>query len=320
MLTPRENFIRYLKNEDYAWTPSNVDQLAFRPTLIGDNVARAMVAEQEKYTGSFGGKDLFGVEWVFEPSVGGSMEVGHLFDDIEDWEQYVQFPDVDQLDWEGCAKANAEYLNTDKLVQSTIFTGLFERLISYVGFENAAMALIDEDQKEDVHKIFQGLTEVYIKLIRNMHRYFNVELVEFHDDWGTQRDTMFSAATLQEMILPYLKQIVDAAHEEGVFIELHSCGKIDSFIPYVIEVGVDTWRGQANVIDKMGLVQRYGDQFKFCVEIRPAAPMPKDELLAFADEIIGQCRGKRVWLGLARLLAGDMRDALYAHVREIGVV
>jgi hypothetical protein len=320
MLTPRENFIRFLKNEEYEWTPTSSDQLQFRPTMILDHIARAMVVQQNPYTGAYGGKDLFGIDWVFEPSVGGSMEVAPLFDDIEEWEDHVVFPDVDALDWEGCAKENEEYLKTDKVIFTTIYTGFFERLISFVGFENAAMALIDEDQKEDVHKIFQGLTDVYIKLIRHMHRWFNVELMEFHDDWGTQRDTMFSAATLQEMILPYLKQIVDAAHEEGVFIELHSCGKIDSFIPYVIEAGVDTWRGQANVIDKMGLVQRYGDRFKFCVEIRPAAPMPKDELLAFADEIIGQCRGKRVWLGLARLLAGEMRDALYAHVKEIGVI
>ncbi len=320
MLTPRENFIRFLKNEEYEWTPSNVDQLAFRPALIKDNVARAFVTEQNRYTGEFGGKDMFGVDWVFEPSVGGSMEIEPLFEDIEDWEDYVVFPDIDAMDWEGCAKANAEYLKTDKLVLSTIFTGLFERLISFVGFENAAMALIDEDQQEEVHKIFSKLTEVYIKMIRNMLRYFNVEMVEFHDDWGTQRDTMFSAATLREMILPYLTKIVEAAHEEGVFIELHSCGKIDNFIPDVIASGVDTWRGQATVVDKPALVAKYGDQFKFCVEIRPEKPLPDDELLAFADKVIDQCRGKRVWFGLARLLAPETREKLYEKVRSIGVV
>lgn len=320
MLTPRENFIRYLKNEDYVWTPSNVDQLPFRPALIKDNVARAFVTEQKRYTGEFGGKDMFGVDWVFEASVGGSMELAPLFEDIEDWEQYIEFPDLDALDWEGCAQENAEYLRTDKLVSSTIFTGLFERLISFVGFENAAMALIDEDQQEEVHKIFAKLTDIYIEMIRRMHRHFGVELVEFHDDWGTQRDTMFSAATLEEMILPYLKKIVDAAHAEGVFIELHSCGKIDKFIPLVISAGVDTWRGQANVVDKAALVQQYGDRFKFCVEIRPAAPMPVEELLAFADAVIAQYRGKRVWLGLARMLPGDVRDALYAHVQALGVI
>ena len=165
MMTARENFIRFLKNEAYEWTPTNVDQLQFRPTLIKDHVARGMVAQQVPYTGEYGGKDLFGIDWVFEPSVGGSMEVAPLFDEIEDWEDHVVFPDVDSLDWEGCAKENAEYLKTDKIIFSTIYTGYFERLISFVGFENSAMALIDEDQQEEVHKIFEKLTEVYIKII-----------------------------------------------------------------------------------------------------------------------------------------------------------
>jgi len=319
-MTPRENFIRFLKNEAYEWTPTNADQLQFRPTLILDHVARGMVAQQTPYTGEYGGKDLFGIDWVFEPSVGGSMEVAPLFDDIEDWEDHVVFPDVDAMDWDGCAKENEEYLKTDKIVFSTIYTGYFERLISFVGFENSAMALIDEDQQEEVHKIFEKLTEVYIKLVQRLHRHFNVEIVEIHDDWGTQRGTMFSAATLKEMILPYMARLVEAAHAEGVFVELHSCGKIDSFIPAVISAGFDTWRGQSAVIDKKTLVENYGDQFKFGVEIRPAAPLSDDEAMALADEILTTYHGKRVWIVLARTLAPTQRDAIYRKIREIGVI
>jgi hypothetical protein len=239
---------------------------------------------------------------------------------MNDWQEVLEWPDLDAMDWQAMAEANREVMDTPQANELCLLDGFWERLISLMDVSGAAMALIDEDQKEALHAFYDRYADHMIECIKRVKAVLPIDGVLIHDDWGTQRDTMFSAATLQEMILPYLKQIVDAAHEEGVFIELHSCGKIDSFIPYVIEAGVDTWRGQANVIDKMGLVQRYGDRFKFCVEIRPAAPMPKDELLAFADEIIGQCRGKRVWLGLARLLAGEMRDALYAHVKEIGVI
>lgn len=319
-MTSRENFIRFLKNETYEWTPTNVDQLQFRPTLILDHVARGMVAQQTPYTGEYGGKDLFGIDWVFEPSVGGSMEVAPLFDDIEDWEDHVVFPDVDAMDWEGCAKENAEYLKTDKIIFSTIYTGYFERLISFVGFENSAMALIDEDQQEEVHKIFEKLTEVYIKLIQRLHRHFNVEIVEIHDDWGTQRGTMFSTATLKEMILPYMKRLVDAAHAEGVFVELHSCGKIDSFIPEVISAGFDTWRGQSAVIDKKTLVENYGDRFKFGVEIRPAAPLSDEAAMELADDILSAYHNRRVWVVLARTLAPAQRDAIYKKIRAAGVI
>ena len=320
MMTPRENFIRFLKNEEYEWTPTNVDQLQFRPTLILDHVARGMVAQQNPYTGEYGGKDLFGIDWVFEPAVGGSMEVAPLFEDIEDWEDHVVFPDVDSLDWEGCAKENEEYLKTDKIVFSTIYTGFFERLISFVGFENSAMALIDEDQQEDVHKIFEKLTEVYIKLVQRLHRHFNVEIIEIHDDWGTQRDTMFSVATLKEMILPYMKKVIDAAHEEGMFVELHSCGKIDSFIPAVIEAGFDTWRGQAAVIDKKTLVENYGDKFKFGVEIRPAAPLSDEEAMELAKKTLADYQGKNVWVVLARTVSPAQRNAIYQYIRENGKI
>lgn len=317
-MTPRENFIHFLKKEPYEWTPSSMDQLSFRPTMFIDNIARAMVAEQTPYTGEFGGKDLFGVDWVYVPTVGGSMEVAPLFEDIEDWEKYVKIPNLDELDWEGCAKANAEYLKTDKIIHSTIYTGFFERLISFVGFENAAMALIDEDQQEIVRVIFEKLTDYYIDIIRRMHKYFNVEIVELHDDWGNQRSLMFSINTHSEMIVPYIKKIAEAAHAEGVFIEQHSCGKIETLLPNMIETGVDTWRGQASVVDKKMLVDTYGDQFRFGVEIRPAADMPEGEVMDYAKGILEKYTGKDVWVVIGRTIPGGKDKEIYNYIRSLG--
>ena len=318
-MTPRENFLHFLKNEPYEWTPSSLDQQVFRPSMIPDHIARAMVSEQAPYTGEKGGKDLFGVEWVYVPTVGGSMETGIMFEDIAEWEKYVTIPDLDKLDWEGCAKANAEYLNTDKIIHSTIFTGYFERLISFVGFENASLALIDEDEQECVHKLFDKLTDFYIDMIHRLHKYFNVEIVELHDDWGNQRSLMFSVNTHREMILPYIKRIVEAAHAEGVFIEQHSCGKIEALMPSMIESGVDTGRGQASVIDKDWLVENYGDQFKFGVEIRPNAGATDDEIREAAKTAFAKYHGKNVWVVLYRnSMSQEMTQEVYAEIRKIG--
>lgn len=317
MLTPRENFIRFFRNEPCQWTPTSMDQLQFRPAFIPDHVARGMVVQQEPYTGPFGGKDLFGVEWTYDEAAGGSMEVAPLFEDIEDWKDRVSFPELDSMDWEGCARDNAEYLKTDKIIFTTIYTGYFERLISFVGFENAAMALIDEEQQEEVHRLFDRLSDLYIELIRRLHRYFNVEIVEIHDDWGTQKSTMFSPDTHREMILPYLRKVAAAAHEEGVFIEQHSCGKIEELVPNLIDSGVDTWRGQA-IVDKQGLVDKYGDRFKFGVEIRPAGPLSDEAAMKFTEQIIGQYRGRRIWLALARTLSPAQKEAVYGYIRALG--
>ena len=150
MLTPRENFLRFFRHEPYEWTPSTGDLKKFLPALYPDNVARGRVVQQLPFPEErYGGKDFFGVNWVFEQAVGGSMETEPLFadpEDLENWEELMVFPDLDSLPWEQCAEENREFLQTDGVIAATLYSGYFERLISLVGFENAAIALIDEEQ------------------------------------------------------------------------------------------------------------------------------------------------------------------------------
>ena len=102
-LSPRENFIRFLRGEEYEWLPSNFDQKRFLPELIPGNASRGMVMQQKPFPPEkYGGVDYFGVDWVFEPQNGGSMERHPLLDDLddlEDWESKVTFPDLDSYDW-----------------------------------------------------------------------------------------------------------------------------------------------------------------------------------------------------------------------------
>jgi len=319
MLTPRENLIRYLKNEPFEWNPSSEDMVSFMPELIPDNVCRGFVMQQQPFTGSYGGTDLLGCQWEFEPLVGGSMEIGTLMDDIEDWEEKVVFPDLSAFDWEGTAQANKEMLTTDKLIRTTIFTGYFERLIAFIGFENSAMALVDEDQQEIVHKIFGKLTDLYIEMIRRFHDHFGVELVEVHDDWGTQRSPMFSLDTLEEMIATYVRRLVDFAHSIGVFVEIHSCGEMEALIPGLIDTGADMWRGQA-INDKWMLVEKYGDRFHFGVEIRPDAPVDDATAAALTEEALTKWAGKNVWFAIGRPFSPAQRAAMSQAIRDHGKI
>jgi len=225
------------------------------------------------------------------------MEKAPLFDDIEEWEDYVVFPSLDAMDWESCAAENADYLNTDKLIATTLYTGYFERLISFVGFENAAMALVDEDQQEAVARLFERLTDFYIDYIIRLHRHFGVDMVEIHDDWGTQISTMFSPETHRKNILPHLSRLVSAAHNTGVFIEQHSCGKVDELVPNIIESGVDTWKGQP-IVDAQGLVEKYGRIFNFGITMLLDAPLDDSEVIAAIDSQLEKFKGKGIWLGI----------------------
>lgn len=317
-MTPRENLIHFLRNEPYEWTPTSLDQLSFRPAFIADNVSRGLVIQQQPYTGKLGGADMFGIEWFYDPAAGGSMEVGRLLDELEQWHDKLRFPDLEAMDWERCAKENAELLNTDKLICTTVYTGFFERLISLVGFEDAAVALLDEEEQEEVKKLFDALADFYIDLIAHLHRYFNVEYVELHDDWGTQNSTIFSPDTHTELIMPYVRRVARAAHAQGVFIEQHSCGKIETLVPNIIESEVDTWRGQSSVIDKKMLVDTYGEQFKFGVEIRPEGPVSDAEAMAMADDVLRNYHGKNIIIFLTRTLSPSQKKVIYDKIRSIG--
>lgn len=317
MLTPRENFIRYLKGEGNEWTPTNQDILYFRPEQIKENIARGMVVQQAPFTGCFGGLDLFGCEWEYEPAVGGSMETGPLMEDLEDWKEKMTFPNLDEIDWEGCAAANREYLTTDKIIETTIFTGFFERMIAMVGFENAAMALVDEDMEDTVRELLSKLTDTYIDLAERMHHWFNVEIVEIHDDWGTQRSTMFSVDTHADMIAPHVKRFVDACHKMGVFVEMHSCGMIEPLIPNLIDTGVDLWRGQA-INDRHKLVELYGDKFRFGVELRPAGPVDDETAMKLVADAYEEWKGKNVWMTFGRSMTREQLERMAAYVRQRG--
>lgn len=262
-ISPKENYIRALRHEKIAYIPLRSDSINFCPRIFPENVCRGWVEEKEKYTGPMGGKDMFGVEWIYMPEVGGSMvKPGNpTLRDISEWKEKLVFPDIETWDWEGCARENNEYLNSSgKFVETWIFTGLFERLISLLEFENAAMTMVDEDCEEDLAAFFQALTDLYCRMIVKIHETFPaVNAIYFHDDWGSQMAPFFSPAVCEEKLAPWLKKVVDCCHENGLFFDFHCCGKSEKLAPIMVACGVDSWCGQ-ELNDKVALTKAYGDK------------------------------------------------------------
>ena len=320
-MTPREHYLRMMKGEKPLWMPTGYDFVGILPRIIPDNVARAFVMEAEVFPkDKVGGLDFFGVEWEYIPKAGGSMVRGGnpKIPDICEWEKYITFPDLKALDWEGSVEANKSLLEGERVVETTIMNGLFERLISFMDFSEAAIALIDEDEKEGVHRLFSRLCDFYEEEIFLFKKYYNIDQVVFHDDWGSQRAPFFSADTCREMLVPYLKRLVDYAHSLGIIFELHSCGKNEPLVPCMIEAGVDVWKPQA-MNDFELLDREYGDKIvigrnpkSFNAYRRPTEP---EELVALAMEQLELCRGKSgMCCGL--YLSQEFADTIYAISRE----
>lgn len=262
-ITPKENVHRFYKKEGPLWMPLSGDRVGLTPRIDPDNMARAFAFEANSIAPDemVGGIDKFGVEWVYVPLAGGSMvKPGNpTLTDVNDWKTTIPFPDVSSWDWAGSKAVNADLVNAGRGVTVTILTGLYERLISFMDFENAAMALIDDDQKDAIHELFDALANVYIEMIDGFKDAYDVDVLSFHDDWGSQRAPFFSLGTVREMIVPHLKKVSDHCHSKGIFFDMHSCGKNEMLVPAYIEAGCDSWSGQP-MNDKQMLYEQYGDQ------------------------------------------------------------
>ncbi|MCF0121114.1 MAG: methyltransferase, partial [Oscillospiraceae bacterium] len=262
------------------WQIGSFEQRIFTPRVSPDNIARSFVFEARAMDpNDGGGKDMFGVEWEYIPVAGGSMvRPGHPFlDDANEWYDKVVWPDLDSWDWQGTAEANREYLSSQHFISCWILNGWYERLISFMEFENAIMAMFDEDQQDAVKDFFDKLSDFYIKMIDKYIEYFpEIDSFCIHDDWGSQKETFFSPALCAEMIVPYMKRVTDHIHASGRYCELHSCGQALKQVPNMIAAGWDFWCGQP--MNDMKLIhQLYGDKIIIGATLGEFDPAGKPE-------------------------------------------
>lgn len=265
-ITPLENWKLLLAGKTPYWIPrngrANSDVLDFRPRQNPDNVAMHLLLDGGDYyaydTMTMPG--LFGLEWEYVPLAGGAtVHPGNpKVKDISHWEDYITIPDMSKLDWDALREMNKDFLKTDKLRQLGIACGLWERLMALCDVENAAMAMIDEDEQEGIHRLFDRLADMYIDYITRVHSCCQIDCVLMHDDMGHQNGLFFSIDTAREMVAPYLKRIVDHCHKLGLYFELHCCGKAQDLIPVFVECGVDIWCAQPQNDFDM-IVERYKD-------------------------------------------------------------
>jgi len=320
-ISPLENYKRFIKRDKPIWTPTGSDFITFIPRIIPDNVARGFVFDSDPIDNvkEAGGKDMFGVEWEFVPVVGGSMvRPGNplKIPDITKWEEYLEFPDLSAYDWKGSVERNRHVLFNDNVTMIWVQTGLFERLISFMEFENAALALIDEDQQDYVHSLMDRLCVFYDEYFDYLKKYYDVNVIYFHDDWGSQRAPFFSRATCEEMIMPYLKRVCESAHKRDIFIDFHSCGMVEPLLPCMIEAGCDTWSGQP-MNDKLKMLRLYGDRITINLSPYAAFSVAPEELTKATEEFLSTYGDYISSIIISPMMAtSDMYEMVYRFSRK----
>lgn len=289
-VTVKENTMLALNGKRPFWYPmvgmAGGDYKPFRPRMFPDLFVAhdAMDGEAPMEWDRIGKvqEGWFDTKWRYVDQVGGAMiEPGtEKIHSIQDWEK-LTWPDLSQLDWEGSAQANQRYLSSELPIEFCIPTTYWERVMSILDVSNAAVMMIEDDDREACNAFFTKLTDLYVDMMHRVKKFYDPDIILMHDDWGHQRGPFFSRDTFDERLLPHFKRIVKTIHDLGMRFELHCCGMAEAFVPEMIEIGIDLWIPQ-NMNHVPELVSKYRNQgLLFGVYVPVVAPgMPDEEELS----------------------------------------
>lgn len=323
-ITPRENLRLALTGQTPYWMPQTgfayCDVRNFRPRQIPDNYATHLCFDGGSPISydSDVQRSWFDLDWVYVPVAGGAtVKPGKpMIEDMNDWERKLSWPDLDAIDWNAIGEMNRTYLDTPQMVELAMLSGFWERLISLMDVAGAAMALIDEDQQDAVKSFFDRYADFLIDYIRRVKQVCPIDAVLIHDDWGTQNGPFFSLETAREMLVPYIKRVVDYIHSEGMFYEQHSCGNCTKLVPAYLEIGVDIWNPQA-INDLEAITQMTkGSRLHIAIGDLPLDPDATEaELRQAARDFFDHYRGRNVFYAPMNPNPIFMQE-LYAYSRQ----
>ncbi len=256
-VTPRENLDALYYEKKPFWMPWYSEARGLGSKIYNEKLGRG---QGQDIT------DVFGIEWEFIESAGGAIVrpgSPHL-EDVNDWKDVIKIPDVSDWGWEEEARGNV--LDPRFTHEFTFINGFwFERLISFMDFMEAAVALIDEDQQDAIKELFEATTEMGCRIVDKLCEVYPLmDSINIHDDWGSQAAPFFSQEVAYELFVPFMKKITDYIHSKGRIATLHSCGHTEDRVQAYIDGGFDMW-GPQPMNHIHDLYEKYGDRIVFAV-------------------------------------------------------
>ena len=281
-MTERENVLHVLRHDGQAkWVPV-VSRAVCIPQV---RLNRDKVTE---------GQDWFGVTWRESTPVSPP-----LFDDVTQWREYVKFPDQDSLDWRGEADRLRPSIDREnKAVWMMMSQGLFERMHSLMGFENALVSFYEAP--EETAALIAALAEFRYRLTEKLLEWFDPDIINYRDDYGSQQNLLFSPEIFRTFFRPHLERLARQAHERGKLFVLHSCGKVDALIGDFVALGADAWDSVQPCCDLKGICENYGHTLAFSSSLDLQAfttctPQQARQIVRDTIDLLGRHRSLMIW-------------------------
>jgi len=117
--------------------------------------------------------------------------------------------------------------------------GIFEISWYMRGMEQFLMDLLS--RPDIAHEIMRQVTDFYVGMLERvmMAAGERIDLVWTSDDIAHQHGPLISARVWRELVAPQHARLNRRVHDLGARVMYHSCGAVRSFIPGLIETGVD---------------------------------------------------------------------------------
>jgi hypothetical protein len=247
-ISPRENIMRAFRHEKPMWMPFAASSANMTPPEGFGEMPANMFADSV---------DWFGTTYKMSEAQGTNTPIPGMFSEISEWRTKIKWPDLDAWDW----KKGYEFYRPDpELAAMGMFgNGMFERMHIFEGFENALVDLISEP--EECRAFFEKMADHKTEVFKRLNDVYHYDFVVYNDDWGTMRAPFFSTDLFEQTLLEPTKRLVKAMQAEGSKVNFHNCGKIETFLPYLIdEIGADALQIQSNINDIKDILTRYGDR------------------------------------------------------------
>jgi len=226
-----------------------------------------------------------------------------VLSDVSEIENY-ELPDYSNFeDFQTIVQARKE--NPDKWIIGGMPGFSFNIARKIFKIDNYLMALVLE--REKIRVLHDRIDILLENMIRN-HAKAGANSIMYPEDWGTQTQIFISPDLWYDEFFPRFQKLFGIAHQCGLKVFMHSCGKIAAIVPGLIKAGVDVLQfdqPDLHGIDNLAAYQKNN-------KITFWSPVDIQKTLQTRDEKIIRVKARemldKLWKGRGGFIAGFYTD------------
>ena len=184
----------------------------------------------------------------------------HPVKDRASWNEYKKRLDPDTPErWPSDWDAFVERTNSQDAPTMLLLEGFFGVLREWTGLERLLYMLYDDpDLVEDM---MEQVLCLALGVARRATRDLRIDTVRFWEDMAFKTGPLISPESVESLMVPRYKQVIDLLHGEGIdIIHIDSDGNVNELIPLWMEIGINfPWPLEvAAEMDAVALRRKYG--------------------------------------------------------------